>query len=80
MAPSTSDPAAVLSVVKAFLAGIKTQDIATMRAQLHPGGTAVLIRGGKPVQKTLEEILTLIATPSDVVQDEVIHFLFLSGT
>lgn len=54
-----------------FLKGIKTRNTDQMRAVCHPGGTACLIRDGKPMYITLDDILDRVCKDDGVERDEV---------
>jgi hypothetical protein len=60
-----------LEIAKAFLAGIKNRDKASMRVLCHPEATACLIRDGKPIHITVAGILDRIDDGSSVEMDEV---------
>lgn len=55
----------------AFLKALKPRDAEAMREVCHPNATGCLIRHGKPIHTTMDQILTAVATNDGVERDEV---------
>jgi hypothetical protein len=73
-----ADQKAALACFQAFLDGLGKRDKAAMVAQLLPGGSAVLMRKGKPVQMTLEALAERLSQPGtesheERIRDAVVH-------
>jgi hypothetical protein len=74
----SADQKSVLACFQAFLDGLGKRDKAAMAAQLLPGGSAVLMRKGKPVQMTLEALADRLSQPGaesheERIRDAVVH-------
>lgn len=64
---------AVLASFQALLDGLGKRDKAGMMAQLLPGGSAVLMRNGKPAQMTLEMLADRLSQAGAEQREERIH-------
>ena len=72
--PSASiEEKAVLASFQAMLDGLGKRDRAAMMAQMLPGGSAVLMRKGKPSQMTLEMLTDRLSQPGPATHEERIH-------
>jgi hypothetical protein len=69
----SADQKAALASFQAMLDGLGKRDKAAMQAQLLPGGGAVLMRNGKPVQMTLEMLADRVSQPGKETHEERIH-------
>lgn len=73
-APSaSSEEKAALASFQAMLDGLGKRDKAAMMAQMLPGGSAVLMRKGKPVQMTLDMLADRLSQPGPASHEERIH-------
>ncbi len=70
---ASTDEKAVLASFQAMLDGLGRRDKAAMMAQLLPGGSAVLMRKGKPAQMTFEMLTDRLAQPGPGTHEERIH-------
>ena len=68
-----NDEAAILTTVNAFLGCIKNKDRETMASLILEDGSATLIRRGKPVHITLENVVARIPVNSSTPMDEQIY-------
>jgi hypothetical protein len=72
--PSLSiEEKAALASFQAMLDGLGRRDKTAMMAQMLPGGSAVLMRKGKPVQMTLEMLTDRLSQPGPATHEERIH-------
>ena len=69
----SADEKAVLASFQALLDGLGKRDKAAMMAQLLPGGSAVLMRNGKPAQMTLDMLADRLSQPGPESHEERIH-------
>ena len=69
----SADEKAVLASFQALLDGLGKRDKAAMMAQLLPGGSAVLMRNGKPAQMTFEMLADRLSQPGPESHEERIH-------
>lgn len=72
VAPAGAEKSALASF-QAMLDGLGKRDKAAMMAQFLPGGTATLMRKGKPVQMTLESLADKISKSGTEPIEERIH-------
>ena len=70
---SSTEERAVLASFQALLDGLGKRDKAAMMAQLMPGGSAVLMRNGKPAQMTLDMLADRLSQPGPDSHEERIH-------
>jgi hypothetical protein len=68
-----ADQNAALAGFQAMLDGLGKRDKAAMLAQLLPGGSAVLMRNGKPAQMTFEVLADRLSQPGKETHEERIH-------
>jgi hypothetical protein len=72
--PSPSiEERAVLASFQAMLDGLGKRDKAAMMATMLPGGSAVLMRKGKPAQMTFEMLTDRLSQPGPAAHEERIH-------
>ena len=71
-APSAEEQA-VLAPIQALFDGMANRDAAAIKAAALPGGTMVLMRGGKPTQMTLESFADRVGRPGTTHNRESIH-------
>jgi hypothetical protein len=72
--PSASiEEKAALASFQAMLDGLGKRDKAAMMAQMLPGGSAVLMRKGKPAQMTFEVLTDRLSQPGPATHEERIH-------
>ena len=64
---------AVVARLQALLDGLAKRDKAAIAAQLLPGGTATLMREGKPVQMTFDAFADRLSAPGADTREERIH-------
>ncbi|MEP6549325.1 MAG: DUF885 family protein [Gammaproteobacteria bacterium] len=64
---------AALAGFQAMLDGLGKRDKAAMRAQLLPGGSATLMRKGKPMQMTFDALTERLSQPGTETHEERIH-------
>ena len=64
---------AALASFQAMLDGLGKRDKAAMMAQLLPGGSAILMRNGKPAQMTFEVLTDRLSQPGKETHEERIH-------
>ena len=69
----SSDQQAALGGFQALLDGLGKRDKAAMMAVLLPGGSAVLMRNGKPAQMTFEMLADRLSQPGPQSHEERIH-------
>jgi hypothetical protein len=73
-APSASiEEKAVLASFQTMLDGLGKRDKAMMMAQMLPGGSAVLMRKGKPAQMSFEMLTDRLSQPGPASHEERIH-------
>jgi hypothetical protein len=72
-AESSAEEKSVLASFQALLDGLGKRDKAAMMAQVLPGGSAVLMRNGKPAQMTLEMLTDRLSQPGTEAREERIH-------
>jgi hypothetical protein len=70
---ATGEEKAVLAPLQALFDGLAKRDRALVMEQLLPGGTATLMRDGKPVQLTFEALADRITQPGTVPREESMH-------
>jgi len=70
---ASAEEKAVLASFQAMLDGLGKRDKAAMMAQLLPGGSATLMRKGKPVQMTFEALTDRLSQPGPETHEERIH-------
>jgi hypothetical protein len=69
-AAASAEEKAVLAAFQAMLDGLGKRDKAAMLAQLLPGGSATLMRNGKPVQMTFEALTDRLSQPGNETHEE----------
>lgn len=69
----SAEEKAVLASFQAMLHGLGKRDKAAMMAQLLPGGSATLMRDGKPLQMTFESLTDRLSQPGPETHEERIH-------
>jgi hypothetical protein len=75
---TSAEEKAVLASFQALLDGLGKRDKAAMMAQLLPGGSAVLMRNGKPSQMTFEMLADRLSQPGpesheERIRDAIVH-------
>lgn len=70
---TTADEEAALASFQAMLDGLGKRDKSAMTAQLLPGGSATLMREGKPAQMTFEALTDRLSRPGPETHEERIH-------
>ena len=70
---SSTEEKAVLASFQAMLDGLGKRDKAAMMAQLLPGGSAILMRKGKPAMMTFEMLTDRLSQPGASTHEERIH-------
>jgi Putative lumazine-binding len=70
---SSTEQRAVLASFQAMLDGLGKRDKAAMMAQFLPGGSATLMRNGKPAQMTFETLTDRLSQPGTGTHEERIH-------
>ena len=70
---TTRDEKAVLAPLQAFFDGLAKRDRDLIMKQLLPGGSATLMRDGKPLQLTFEALADRISEPGTTSREERIH-------
>jgi hypothetical protein len=68
-----TDEKAVLASFQALMDGLGSRDKAAMMKTLLPGGSATLLRDGKPVQMSFEELTDRLSKPGPQSHEERIH-------
>ena len=63
----------VLAPIHAMFDGMSKRDAVAIKAPTLPGGTMVLMRGGKPTQMTFEAFAELVGKPGTTQIEERIH-------
>ena|SRR5438552_3149278 len=71
--PPLPEEKAALASFQAMLEGLGNRDKAAMMAQLLPGGSATLMRKGKPVQMSFEALTDRLSQPGPERHEERIH-------
>lgn len=69
----SADEQAVLASFQLLLAGLGQRDKVAMLAQSLPGGHATLMRKGKPLQMTLDELADKVSAPGKDSHEETIR-------
>jgi hypothetical protein len=69
----TGEQKAVLASFQAMLDGIAKRDKEAMLKQLLPGGSATLVRNGKPVQMSFDALTDRLSQPGKEAREERIH-------
>ena len=69
----SAEESAVIAPLQGLLDGLAKRDKAAMSAQLLPGGTATLMRNGKPVQMTFDAFVERLSTPGTDTRVERIY-------
>jgi hypothetical protein len=69
----SAEEQAVLAAVHAFLDGLAHRDREAILASLLPGGSATLLRNGKPVQLTFEALADRLSQPGSTSREERIR-------
>lgn len=64
---------AVIASFQAMLDGLAKRDKKAMMKQLLPGGSATLMRDGKPVQLSFEALTDRLSQPGTAAHEERIH-------
>jgi hypothetical protein len=64
---------AVIARLQAFLDGIAKRDKAVLTEQLLPGGSATLMRDGKPLQMGFDALVERLSTPGTDTREERIY-------
>ena len=72
-AAASAEEKTVLASFQAMLDGLGNRDKAAMAAQLLPGGSATLMRNGKPVLMTFEALTDRLSQPGKETHEERIH-------
>lgn len=72
-AAKTQSEKAALASFQAMLDGLGHRDKAAMMAQLLPGGSATLMRTGKPMQMSFEALTDRLSQPGPESHQERIH-------
>jgi Putative lumazine-binding len=70
---ASAEQKAVLASFQAMLNGLGKRDKAAMMAQLLPGGSATLMRNGKPLQMTFDSLTDRLSQPGPELHEERIH-------
>jgi len=70
---ASAEKKAVLAAFQAMLDGLGKRDKAAMLAHLLPGGSATLMRNGKPAQMTFEALTDRLSQPGNETHEERIH-------
>jgi Putative lumazine-binding len=70
---TTPEEKAVLAPLQALLDGLAKRDKALVMEQLLPGGSATLMRDGKPVQLTFDVLADRITQPGTEPREERMH-------
>jgi hypothetical protein len=70
---ASAEEKAVLAAFQAMLDGLGKRDKAAMLTQLLPGGSATLMRNGKPVQMTFEALTDRLSQPGNETHEERIR-------
>jgi Domain of unknown function (DUF4440) len=70
---ATGEQKAVLASFQAMLDGIAKRDKQAMMKQLLPGGSATLMRNGKPVQMSFDALTDRLSEPGSDTREERIH-------
>jgi hypothetical protein len=69
----SAEEKAVVGRLQAFLDGLAKRDKAGMTAVLLPGGSATLMRKGKPVQMAFDALLERLSAPGTDTREERIY-------
>jgi hypothetical protein len=67
---ASSDEKAVIAPLQALLDGLAKRDRALITAQLLPGGSATLMRNGKPVQMSFDAFAERLSAPGTDTREE----------
>ena len=67
---ASSDESAVVARLQALLDGLAKRDKSMMTAQLLPGGSATLMRDGKPVQMGFDAFVERLSAPGTDTREE----------
>jgi hypothetical protein len=70
---ASSEEKAVLAPLQALLDGLAKRDKSMMAAQLLPGGSATLMRNGKPVQLGFDAFVERLSAPGTDTREERIY-------
>jgi hypothetical protein len=68
----SSEEKAVIAPLQALLDGLAKRDKDLMAAQLLPGGSATLMRNGKPVQLAFDAFVERLSAPGTDAREELI--------
>jgi len=71
--PRTPDEKTVIAPLQGVLDGLAARDRSMIAAQLLPGGSATLMRNGKPVQMAFETFADRLSTPGTDMREERIY-------
>ena len=71
--PRTPEEKEVIAPLQGLLDGLAARDRNMIAAQLLPGGTATLMRSGKPVQMPFDEFADRLSTPGTDTREERIY-------
>jgi hypothetical protein len=69
----TPEETAILAPLQGLFDGLARRDRALIMEQLLPGGSATLMRDGKPVQLTFEALADRLTQPGTVPREERMH-------
>jgi Putative lumazine-binding len=72
-APDVAEKKAVLASFQAMLDGLGKRDKAAMSAHMLPGGSATLMRKGKPMQMSFEALTDRLSEPGKETREERVH-------
>jgi hypothetical protein len=70
---STRDEKVILAPLQALFDGLAKRDRALVMEQLLPGGSATLMRDGKPLRLTFDALADRITQPGTVPRQERMH-------
>ena len=70
---ASAEEKAVLASFQAMLDGLGKRDKAAMMEHLLPGGSATLMRNGKPLQMTFDSLTDRLSQPGPETPEERIH-------
>jgi hypothetical protein len=74
---TSAEEKAVIAPLQALLDGLAKRDKALMAAQVFPGGTATLMRNGKPLQMGFDAFVERLAQPGTDTREERIYDPFV---
>lgn len=71
--PHTPEEKEVIAPLQSVLDGLAARDRSMIAAQLLPGGSATLMRNGKPVQMAFDAFAERLSTPGTDTREERIY-------